>query len=1090
MRKSIRPIFLFALAGLLTLLCSSCSPAAKTARHLAAADRYFTAGDYDKAEIEYLNVLQTDRINPSAIGRLGVIYYEQGRLSRVMPYLLKARELQPANLEVRLKLGMVYLSTGKMKEARDEAGFILDHEPGNAEATYLLAEAAAQPKDLDEIRLRLSQLPAPAAAGAPVAVAQGLLDLRQRLPKEAEAAFERALALNPKSSTANAALGALAVQKKDLPRAEKYLAAAADLAPARSPRRLQYAQFKIQNGDPAGGRRLLEEMTKKTPDYLPALLALAGIEAEAKKYSGSAALVAQVLTRDPTNPEALLLSARLKLAQNEPAKAVAELEKVVSLYPRSPQVHYQLGMAYLAAGQMDKAMASLTQAVSLAPAYPEAVLLQASLFIRRGNFSAAIVALKQLLPQRPDLIQGWLMLADAYSRQGNFADTLGVYDQVDKYFPGSPQTPLLRGLVYVQQNQRAEARQAFNRALEISPGFPMAEEQLVNLDVMEKQFPAALQRVAAMMAKDPKQAGPWLLQARVHLAQNDMAQAEAALRKAIELQPDSPAAYSMLARIFVITKQPGKALENLRDAVAKNPKDTGLLMMTGTLYDQQKNYPAAREAYEKLLTLNPNFSAALNNLSYLYSEHFNLPDKALELAQKARELLPNDPNVADTLGWILYKQRQYPRALALLLESAGKQLDAGDVQFHLGMTQYMLGQEPLARTALQRALELDKNLAGKDEAQSCLAILGIDVESTGARAILEKALSARPDDPVALVRLAAVHERAGKPDLAIKAYQSALQASPANAKATVGLAQLYFAQKDTAKALELAKTARKLAPDDPEAAQTLGRLEYRLGEYQWAASLLQEAVQRRSDDPDLLFDEALALYSVGRVTDATSALHHALNNGTDSTGSPQAGSTGSPQALRIFTHADEARRMLDLIALAANPPAAMKESARIESLLKSEPEYVPALMASGTVKEQQSEAGAARQAYEKVLGHFPDFAPAKLRVAILSAAGTGFDQKAFEWALQARTAYPNDPELAKALGILTYRKGDAASAVALLNESLTDRGSDAELWYYLGRAQLQTKDQAGGKKSLQQALALNLKADLAAEAKKTLSGLK
>jgi len=43
---------------------------------------------------------------------------------------------------------------------------------------------------------------------------------------------------------------------------------------------------------------------------------------------------------------------------------------------------------------------------------------------------------------------------------------------------------------------------------------------------------------------------------------------------------------------------------------------------------------------------------------------------ALQLAQRAKEVAPDDPSISDTLGWILYKRGIYQRALGLLKESA------------------------------------------------------------------------------------------------------------------------------------------------------------------------------------------------------------------------------------------------------------------------------------------------------------------------------------------------------------------------------------------------------------------------------------
>ena len=116
-----------------------------------------------------------------------------------------------------------------------------------------------------------------------------------------------------------------------------------------------------------------------------------------------------------------------------------------------------------------------------------------------------------------------------------------------------------------------------------------------------------------------------------------------------------------------------------------------------------KDYPKARDAYEKLLSTAPNFVPALNNLAYLYAEHLNNLDKAYDLARKARELQGQDASIGDTFGWVLYKRGDYQQALPILQESAGKAADNPEIQFHLGMTAYMMGQTDLAKVALKKA---------------------------------------------------------------------------------------------------------------------------------------------------------------------------------------------------------------------------------------------------------------------------------------------------------------------------------------------------------------------------------------------------
>jgi tetratricopeptide (TPR) repeat protein len=1069
MRKFIDSFSACVVLSALAVFCCSCSPQAKKAAHLKKADGYFASGHYDQSEIEYMNVLQIEPLNPSAISHLALIYADQGRMGQVAPYLLKAKELQPDNLDVRIKLGMMLLSSGNAKGAQDEAEFVLSKRPADEIAPLLLAEAANKPELIAAARQHLLGLPPGIAATAPVQVALGTLEMREHHLPEAEAAFRRALAQDPKSAGAEAALGILSRGQNKLPEAEQAFKRASELAAPYSVQELAYARFKVQAGDTDSAQRALLEITAKTPDYLPAWILLAEIYATKKNFPESDAALAKVLTRDPHHPEAMLLSARLKLAQGETAQAVADIEKMLKVYPKAPQAHFQLALAQAAAGDLPKAIASLNQTLVLAPGFGEATALLGELSLRKGDASGAIALLKPLVQQRPDIIQARFLLADAYRRQGDFPAAIGVYQKIEQQFPRNPQATYWRGIALLQEKKLPEARAAFNHALELAPDLLLALDQLINLDLQKKNPAAAEQRVQAQIARNPKQSGPYVLLAKIQLAQNNLTQAESSLHRAIELQPDAPLAYLLLARVYTSSNQLEKALANYRAVTAKNPKDTEALMMTGTLSERKQDFPAARDAYEKVLALNPRFSPALNNLAYLYSEHFNQLDKAQELAQKAKELLPQEPHTGDTLGWILYRRHQYPWALTLLLESAAKLPDSGEVQYHLGMTHYMMGEEGDARIALQRALQLEKDFPGHEEAARALSVLDLDPKSGGPAAVdrLEKMTAERPDDPVVLTRLGAAYAAAGSADKAIATYQKALEKNPDNVTATIALIRAYASNKETAKAFELAKNARKVAPNNVAITQLLGRLAYQTGDYPWAASLLQEAARKNPNDVETLFDLGEAAYAVGQVDDASAAMRSVSEN-----------------KLETARRAD-AQRFLSMVALSTKP--AVEAAAQIDQILKESPNYVPALMARAALDSQQGDLTGAKALYEKALGIFPTFVPAKRGLVIFYAENPEDDKKAYDLAVTVRDALPNDADVAKAFGIIVYRKGDFTRAASLLQESAQKNPQDAETWYYLGTAQAKLKLRTESRKSLQHALDLKLKPELAKEAAQLLA---
>jgi len=92
--------------------------------------------------------------------------------------------------------------------------------------------------------------------------------------------------------------------------------------------------------------------------------------------------------------------------------------------------------------------------------------------------------------------------------------------------------------------------------------------------------------------------------------------------------------------------------------------------------------------------------------------------------------------------------------------------------------------------------------------------------------------------------------------------------------------------------------------------------------------------------------------------------------------------------------------------------------------------------------------------------------------------------------VNARTAYPDDPELTRVLGITTYRKGEYARAAELLKTSAAANNQDAPVLFYLGMAQYRLKQRNESRQNLQRAVELNLPGELATEAKRVLAELK
>ena len=89
----------------------------------------------------------------------------------------------------------------------------------------------------------------------------------------------------------------------------------------------------------------------------------------------------------------------------------------------------------------------------------------------------------------------------------------------------------------------------------------------------------------------------------------------------------------------------------------------------------------------------------------------------------ARAQQGDNPNIADTLGWIYYKKNAYLKAISLLQEAAEKLSDNPVVQYHLGMAQFKKGDRLKGKKTLEAAFQLSPNFPGAEEAQATLDML-------------------------------------------------------------------------------------------------------------------------------------------------------------------------------------------------------------------------------------------------------------------------------------------------------------------------------------------------------------------------------
>ncbi len=235
----------------------------------------------------------------------------------------------------------------------------------------------------------------------------------------------------------------------------------------------------------------------------------------------------------------------------------------------------------------------------------------------------------------------------------------------------------------------------------------------------QKKQDAAVKAVQEYASQHPKSARVQELLAEVYLAIGQRQQARAALLAAKAADPNFTTADLGLAQLDMAEGHEKEATATLSGLIQRNSKDVAARMMLAAIKEKTGNPSAAMEEYKKILELQPSNVVVLNNLAYDLVEYGNQQDEALKYAQKATELAPDAPAVANTMGWILYRKGLYNMALPYLEKAADKEPNARR-KIHVAMVYLKMGDRERGQQNMVAAMKLDPSLPEIRTAQQML----------------------------------------------------------------------------------------------------------------------------------------------------------------------------------------------------------------------------------------------------------------------------------------------------------------------------------------------------------------------------------
>lgn len=170
-------------------------------------------------------------------------------------------------------------------------------------------------------------------------------------------------------------------------------------------------------------------------------------------------------------------------------------------------------------------------------------------------------------------------------------------------------------------------------------------------------------------------------------------------------------AFAVDAELYMDARQFDAAAASYDKALRVKPDDTDMLYARGLAFAEAGRVDQAVADFRRVLEIKPGDIEASNALGYTLADNDRDLSEAQSLLQAARSARPDDPSVADSWGWLKFRQGQLDQAETTLRGAWAKQKD-GDIGVHLAEVLWQRGERDEARKVLNEVRRIDpKNAA-------------------------------------------------------------------------------------------------------------------------------------------------------------------------------------------------------------------------------------------------------------------------------------------------------------------------------------------------------------------------------------------
>jgi tetratricopeptide (TPR) repeat protein len=413
--------------------------------------------------------------------------------------------------------------------------------------------------------------------------------------------------------------------------------------------------------------------------------------------------LATLLEQDKPNLGGNLMHLNRMLARHDDKKAIQSLvDRLAAPYDNLPEAHFAMAQAAANAGDNLRALNETEKALQLRPKWESAALARAQLQSRLSA-QTAIDSLTAFVGANPSARDARLALARLLISEKRYDDARRHFDRLIKDNPDNPDVIYPVAMLALQQGDMSTGRSQLEHLLTTD----FADKSTIHfflgqLDQEQNKMDGAAEHYRQVGV------GEQYIAARTRLAQILLQQGKAGEARELLHNTQGGTAAERTQLILAESQLLREAgLHNdayiVLDKALTTQPDNPELLYEAALTAERIGKPEILETHLKhLLAIKPDHAHALNALGYSWAERgIRLPE-ARDLIAKALILMPEDPFIMDSMGWVLYRQGKLPESLKTLEDAYRIKADP-EIAAHLGEVLWTLNRKNDARRILQEA---------------------------------------------------------------------------------------------------------------------------------------------------------------------------------------------------------------------------------------------------------------------------------------------------------------------------------------------------------------------------------------------------